>query len=188
MEIQIIHSLTDNFEAFSHKTEEGIEFWLARDLQQLLGYTEWRNFTKVILKSKTACELSGQQIDNHFVDINKTIQMPTVTFSMNDKIYDKLMDFVDTLPKDSIAIYKMDINESDIIQIIGNKAVKEAQRKNLENDIPNVYSKNGVMYPFEKGELKERLDALTVGSEMKKEYDFNHSVQNPYTKKVEGCE
>ncbi len=76
MEIQIIHSLTDNFEAFSHKTEEGIEFWLARDLQQLLGYTEWRNFTKVILKSKTACELSGQQIDNHFVDINKTIQMP----------------------------------------------------------------------------------------------------------------
>ncbi len=49
---------------------------MARDLQQLLGYTEWRNFTKVILKSKTACELSGQQIDNHFVDINKTSLMP----------------------------------------------------------------------------------------------------------------
>jgi len=124
--------------------------------------------------------------------------MPTVTLNMNDEIYDKLMNFVDTLPKDSIAIYKMDINESDIIQIIGNKAVKEAQRKSLKNGIPNVYSKNGVMYfqlpdgtitmdnPFEKGELKERLDALTVGSEMKKEYDFNHSVQNPYTKKVEG--
>ena len=99
--------------------------------------------------------------------------MPTVTLSMNDEIYDKLMDFVDTLPKDSISIYKTDISESDIIQIIGNQAVKEAQRKNLENGIPNVYSKNGVMYfqlpdgtitmdnPFEKGELKERLDALT---------------------------
>lgn len=102
--------------------------------------------------------------------------MPTVTFSMNDEIYDKLMDFVDTLSRDSISIYKMDINESDIIQIIGNKAVKEAQRKNLENGIANVYSKNGVMYfqlpdgtitmdnPFEKGELKERLDALTSAS------------------------
>ncbi|PHS41103.1 MAG: hypothetical protein COB07_03630 [Sulfurovum sp.] len=68
------------------------------------------------------------------------------------------------------------MNESDIIQIIGNKAVKEAQRKNLENGIANVYSKNGVMYfqlpdgtitmdnPFEKGELKERLDALTSAS------------------------
>lgn len=99
--------------------------------------------------------------------------MPTVTLSMNDELYDKLMDFVDTLPKDSISIYKTDISESDIIQIIGNKAIKEAQRKSLENGIPNVYSKNGVMYfqlpdgtitmdnPFEKGELKERLDALT---------------------------
>ncbi len=92
---------------------------------------------------------------------------------------------------------KTKIDISDTIQQIGNDAVREAQRKNLENGIPNVYSKNGVLYfqlpdgtitmdnPLEKGELKERLDALTVGSEMKKEYDFNHSVQNPYTKKLE---
>ncbi len=75
MEIQIIHSFTNNFETFAHKIEEGIEFWLARDLQQLLGYTEWRNFTKVILKSKTACELSEQLISDHFVDINKMVQI-----------------------------------------------------------------------------------------------------------------
>lgn len=75
MEIQIIHTLTNNFESFSHKTTEGIEFWLARDMQQLLGYTEWRNFTKVILKSKTACELSDQPIVDHFVDINKMVQI-----------------------------------------------------------------------------------------------------------------
>jgi len=75
LEIQIIHSLTNNFESFSHKTEEGIEFWLARDLQQLLGYMEWRNFHKVILKSKTACELSEQPIIDHFVDINKMVQI-----------------------------------------------------------------------------------------------------------------
>ena len=75
MEKQIIHSLTDNFESFSHKTEGGIEFWLARDLQQLLGYTEWRNFYKVVLKSQTACELSEQSIVNHFVDINKMVQI-----------------------------------------------------------------------------------------------------------------
>jgi DNA-damage-inducible protein D len=76
MEIQIIHSLTDNFETFAHKTEEGIEFWLARDLQQLLGYTKWDNFKNVILKARTACELSGQDIEDHFADIGKTIQMP----------------------------------------------------------------------------------------------------------------
>lgn len=75
MEIQIIHSLTNNFETFAHKTEEGIEFWLARDLQQLLGYTKWDNFKNVLLKAKTACELSEQDIDNHFADIGKMVQI-----------------------------------------------------------------------------------------------------------------
>ena len=66
----------------------------------------------------------------------------------------------------------MPIND-DMIQAIGNNAVREAQRKSLENGIPNSYSKNGVIYfqlpdgtitmdnPFEKGELKKRLDELT---------------------------
>jgi len=76
LEIQVIHTLTNNFETFSHRTEEGIEFWLARDLQQLLGYTKWDNFKNVILKARTACELSGQDIEDHFADIGKTIQMP----------------------------------------------------------------------------------------------------------------
>lgn len=75
MEIQIIHSLTNNFETFAHKTEEGIEFWLARDLQQLLGYAKWDNFKNVLVKARTACELSGQDIDNHFADIGKMVQI-----------------------------------------------------------------------------------------------------------------
>lgn len=71
---------------------------------------------------------------------------------------------------------KTKIDISGTIQQIGNDAVREAQRKNLKNGIPNAYSKNGVLYfqlpdgtitmdnPFEKGELKERLDALTSAS------------------------
>ncbi len=65
------------------------------------------------------------------------------------------------------------LTQDEMIQQIGNNAVREAQRKSLENGIPNVYSKNDVLYfqlpdgtitmddPFEKGELKERLDNLT---------------------------
>jgi hypothetical protein len=64
------------------------------------------------------------------------------------------------------------LNEDELIQQIGNNAVREAQRKSLEKGIPNVYSKNGVVYfqlpdgtitmenPFESGELKERLHIL----------------------------
>jgi DNA-damage-inducible protein D len=76
MKTELIQSLTDTFEAHAQQTEGGVEFWLARDLQFLLGYTEWRNFTAVISKAKTACEVSGHEAADHFVEINKTIQMP----------------------------------------------------------------------------------------------------------------
>ncbi len=76
MKSNLIKSLTDNFESNSHKTEEGVEFWLARDLQHLLDYSKWDNFQSVISKAKTACEMSGEDIFNHFADVGKTIQMP----------------------------------------------------------------------------------------------------------------
>ncbi|WP_134345827.1 DNA damage-inducible protein D [Flavobacterium psychrophilum] len=76
MKNEIIHTLTNNFESHANQTEEGIEFWLARDLQHLLGYTKWDNFVGVISKAKTACEISGEDIEHHFADVGKTIQMP----------------------------------------------------------------------------------------------------------------
>jgi DNA-damage-inducible protein D len=76
MKKEIIHTLTANFESQSHQTEEGVEFWLARDVQHLLDYTKWDNFLAVISKAKTACEISGEEIEHHFADVGKTIQMP----------------------------------------------------------------------------------------------------------------
>lgn len=75
MKTDLIHTLTNNFEAHAQQTEGGIEFWLARDLQHLLGYTEWRNFTAVVTKAKTACEISGHAIPDHFVDVNKMVDL-----------------------------------------------------------------------------------------------------------------
>ncbi|MFA5167400.1 MAG: hypothetical protein WC530_02580 [Candidatus Omnitrophota bacterium] len=48
---------------------------MARALQKLLDYTEWRNFLLVIDKAKTACVNSGQNIPDHFVDVNKMIPL-----------------------------------------------------------------------------------------------------------------
>ena len=75
MKTDLIHELTGTFEAHAQQTENGIEFWLARDLQHLLGYTEWRNFIAVISKAKTACEVSDQSIIDHFVDVNKMVDL-----------------------------------------------------------------------------------------------------------------
>ena len=71
IEKELIHSLTKNFEDFANQTDDKVEFWLARDLQHLLGYAQWRNFQNAISKAKTACEVSGQNISDHFVDVNK---------------------------------------------------------------------------------------------------------------------
>jgi DNA-damage-inducible protein D len=53
----------------------GIECWSARELQSILGYSEWRNFMKVIDKAKDACVNAGEKISNHFVDINKMVEV-----------------------------------------------------------------------------------------------------------------
>ena len=75
MKNEMIHALTESFEGHAQQTENGVEFWLARDLQQLLGYSEWRNFLSAITKAKTACEISGHDIGNHFVDVNKMVEL-----------------------------------------------------------------------------------------------------------------
>jgi DNA-damage-inducible protein D len=76
METNLIQQLTETFEGHAQQTESGVEYWLARDLQQLLGYTEWRNFHQTaISKAKTACEVSGHAVSDHFVDVNKMIQL-----------------------------------------------------------------------------------------------------------------
>lgn len=53
--------------------EERIEFWYARDLMKLLGYTEWRNFENAIKRAIISCETSNIQSNDHFVEVNKLI-------------------------------------------------------------------------------------------------------------------
>jgi DNA-damage-inducible protein D len=76
MKTELIQTLTTTFEAHARKVEGAVEYWLARDLQHLLGYTKWDNFVSVVSKAKTACELSGHKVSDHFADVGKTIQMP----------------------------------------------------------------------------------------------------------------
>ena len=76
MEKRLVTKLHKSFEDYMHTDENGIEFWYARELQELLEYTEWRNFGKVVLKSQEACENSGNNISEHFVEVNKTSKMP----------------------------------------------------------------------------------------------------------------
>jgi len=75
MKHERVHTLTETFEGHAQETENGVEYWLARDLQHLLGYSKWDNFLNVIFKAKTACEVSGHDIADHFADVGKMVEL-----------------------------------------------------------------------------------------------------------------
>lgn len=72
---ELISTLTENFELHAQHTENCVEYWLARDLQFLLGYDQWRNFSHVISKAKIACEISGHEVLDHFADVSKMVDI-----------------------------------------------------------------------------------------------------------------
>lgn len=75
MKSEEINQLFEQFERAACEVEN-VECWSARELQQLLGYSKWENFEKVIQKAKDACKNAGEQMDYHFPDVRKTIPMP----------------------------------------------------------------------------------------------------------------
>lgn len=74
MKPEVIAQLAVQF-ASATQAADGIEFLFARDLQELLGYSEWRNFAQVIDKAKIACEKGEQDIADHFVDATKMVDL-----------------------------------------------------------------------------------------------------------------
>ena len=72
MEKQLITKLHKNFEGYAHENN-GVEFWYARELQELLGYSDWKNFEKIIAKAKIACENAKEVVTDHFSDVGKMV-------------------------------------------------------------------------------------------------------------------
>ena len=76
MKKEIVAKLHSGFENIMQTENEiGTDFWLARDLQKLLGYARWENFAKVIKKAKTSCLNSGHEIEDHFLDVTKMVEL-----------------------------------------------------------------------------------------------------------------
>jgi len=74
MKKELISELFEKFEK-ARILIDNIECWSARDLQSIFNYADWRNFVKVIDKAKTSCKSSNNELSDHFVDINKMVEL-----------------------------------------------------------------------------------------------------------------
>lgn len=63
------------FDRIRKMDENGLEYWEARELQEHLDYTEWRNFEKTIKKAMISCKVARQEISDHFVETNKMVSL-----------------------------------------------------------------------------------------------------------------
>jgi DNA-damage-inducible protein D len=76
MKKEVVTKLHASFETIANNdANTGAEYWLARDLQDLLGYAKWDNFSRAIDRAKTACVTSGHSVDDHFLDVGKMIDL-----------------------------------------------------------------------------------------------------------------
>ena len=76
MSTELMKYSDQTFEDIKHINEYGQEYWLARELQPILGYNSWRRFSDAIERAKLACKNSGYEVDEQFADAVKTSPMP----------------------------------------------------------------------------------------------------------------
>lgn len=74
--VKKIDKNNETFEDIKHIDENGVEFWYAREIMEVLQYRKWQNFEKIIDKAKISCENSDISVFEHFTDVSKTIKMP----------------------------------------------------------------------------------------------------------------
>lgn len=80
----------ESFEKIKHQTDQGKEYWLARELMPLLGYDQWKNFHKVVLKAQKSIASTYPQINHHFAEISKKIKVGSGT---NKEAIREILDF-----------------------------------------------------------------------------------------------
>lgn len=74
MEKETIVKLNKSFEESAYE-QDSVEYWLARELQELLGYSDWRNFLNAVEKAKESCKTTGEAVLDHFVDVTKMVKI-----------------------------------------------------------------------------------------------------------------
>ena len=72
---EVVGATPPDFDAIRHFDENGVEYWLARELYPLLGYSRWQRFLPVVTKAKEACVSSNINVEDHFTSVGKMVEL-----------------------------------------------------------------------------------------------------------------
>ncbi|MBQ9437765.1 MAG: DNA damage-inducible protein D, partial [Lachnospiraceae bacterium] len=75
MDKKQIEKMRVTFDELAHHTDEGVEFWYARELMSHLGYEQWRNFENTITNAVLSCESAGNKTLDHFAEVSKMVRI-----------------------------------------------------------------------------------------------------------------
>ena len=115
------------FEQIKRTDEDGNEYWFARELAPVLEYAEWRNFSKVIDRAMLACRNSGFNAADHFIEISKTVEMPTKP---------RKIGFTDVSKTKNLEIGFVEVNKTKMKSIIEYKLSRYACYLIVQNGDP----------------------------------------------------
>lgn len=139
MEKELILELKSSFDEIMHITEDGTEYWFARELQKLLGYARWENFEKVIEKAKLSCKTSGSIEKDHFRDVTKMVTSGVADLLIKDIQLTRYACYLIAQNgdprKDEIAFaqtyFAVKTREAEVIE----KRLSEIDRLNIRNEL-----------------------------------------------------
>ena len=72
---KVVGATPPDFDAIRHFDENGREYWLARELYPLLGYSRWQRFIPVVTKAQEACVSSNINVEDHFTNVGKMVEL-----------------------------------------------------------------------------------------------------------------
>lgn len=72
---ELVKYSEQTFESIKHVNEYGEEYWLARELQSVLEYARWENFSKAIERAQKACANTGFDVHDHFREVTKMVYL-----------------------------------------------------------------------------------------------------------------
>ena len=178
MEKKVITLYKKKFDDIRHE-KNGVEFWYARELMELLEYAQWRNFEKIIEKAKVSCDNNGICVSDHFADVSKMVEigskakrpladfLPTLTIAAKNlatEMTNYNVEEKDLQGETDITVEHVD-NNSSVREMLGQRGIKP------ENLPPSEDIKNWNV------ELKGRINNL-----LRKRESFMNKLRPDYLK------